>query len=186
MTFSLDPHEAAHASKLNTGDLMIFVRLLKKQPSEGLNFSHIAFDYVYFNNRLPGFITSKAWNIKLLYPVGTKLDGKETWRWFYKKYTKKIQYKADFNKDDLRVFRGIDYSKWYSSVTMPQDAIRSRFEVVEARVDRCDNATLDEAKLIMGGRYGMITWCDLQDYIVSKYGKDAWNQYSEIFTVGKV
>ncbi|HDY87833.1 MAG TPA: hypothetical protein ENH82_06910, partial [bacterium] len=109
-----------------------------EQPPEGCILSNYG-----LSNRYAHFwreeILKHVEHIKLPFSVGEPIGLRETYRYNWcDKFCTKIEYKADFNEADLRVFSDIHlYSRWLSSATMPEKAIRSWF--MPLSFIRCSN-----------------------------------------------
>ena len=174
----LDPRESAHAASLKAGESMVFVRPWKEQPKKGLydgcDINRIV-DIIMIFNHDRGIM----WESKLRYPVG-KYAGKEVWCWEFPSLKHgSVLYKSD----GIKLY--YPCQKWQSPITMPADAVRSRFEVVSNRVDKAKTATPDEMKL-MGIAYPMCNGDVYYNRLTAKCGKDAWDSYAEIATGRKL
>lgn len=119
----LSPPEAELAASLSKGDTMVIVRLIE-QPPEGYKMCKDCPDGICFSK------DSTHWTLDKLHPVGTLLDGKETWGSSMNYWGNVIYlYKATIGAWPRRL-------RWHSPVTMPQDVVRSRFKVVKNWVDK--------------------------------------------------
>lgn len=196
MILYLDNHEAAHAAKLKKGDRMIVVRMLKEQPPKGYEFDYQENGHAYFVEYIfiGGFAGTKKslpWHTKLRYPVGVELAVKESWGMLRcPDLSRKWVYKADDSRDsNLQSLIDTGHWKWHPAITMPKEAVRFNFKVMENRVDKCENITMNEATLMGINGDPMRRYCPddaayyLEPYITAKYGKDAWENYCEIITL---
>jgi len=153
-TITFNNQEALQAK---TGKV-ILARPLDPQPEDGYTFDSILSENDYFSldgsdvkaiaifSKFPdcaptGMARSITENIPLQYPVGSRLDVRETWDYLYCEYTdhdtgeirdieSKFVYKAD---------KELPVHHWHSPSTMPHDAIRKWLVVVDNKIEFKNN-----------------------------------------------
>jgi len=148
-------HELNILSKLNSGDTMTLMRLLKEQPPDGFEFLiKLDNDWVaFYNNEKP--VGENAITIPLQFHVGATIGVREAWwhklmpydEYFFKSdysneawWHKLMPYDEYFFKSDcsnteliyLKAKGGI----WLSPATMPNKAIRKHLTVKVNKVKR--------------------------------------------------
>ena len=172
--YNLDQTQARYFANLPSGERMVIVVPLKKQPPEGFGEPICGRDEILFQYIDEDCLEEdeNIW-IKLPYPIGARVGLQETWEWEFPHdhSVPSFLYKADFPNGD-------DYN-WRSAQCMPTAAIRYWGIVEEARVDRLTKVTYTEL-MSAGCREDERT----EDWFNTRYApKWTWemNPYVEIF-----